>query len=188
MADKNIEIEAKFLEIDEKALVKKLRALGAQDLGERHLPALIFYDAQEKWKKNGKRFVRIRQEEDGIYMCYKNGSDKTLLGTTEIQFKIDDLEKGRAFLENVGLKLVREQDKKRHAFRLGQVAVDIDTWPKVPPLVEIEGPSEKAVKDTAKILGFDWKDAVFGNSMLMIEKYYKIPVRKLKHYTFGRVN
>jgi len=175
------------LEINKEELIKKLAELGAEDLGERHLPSLIFYDGAGEWIKSGKKFVRIRTTGEGIFMAFKDDQDYSLSGTREIEFEISDLEKGREFLLAIGLQLIREQDKIRNSFRLDGVAVDIDTWPKVPTLVEIEGSSEEEVKTVSAKLGFDWQNVVFGNSMLMIEKHYNIPVRSLKYYTFDRV-
>ena len=50
------------------------------------------------------------------------------------------------FLEKVGLKAMRRLEKYRHTFELGDVTVDIDTWPKIPVYMEVEGPSVDSLK------------------------------------------
>lgn len=183
----NIEIEAKFLEIDKAALIQKLRDLGARDRGEVHQRDVIFYDGAGEWVKTGKQFVRVRQEGDKISLTYKHEKDGSLTGVQEIEFSIDDLEKATSFLLEIGLIIAREQEKYRHTFIMDGVNVDIDTWPKIPTWVELEGPTEEAVKQAALRLGFNWERAVFGTAQSAIEKYYKIPLRKVRYFTFARV-
>ncbi len=197
----NREIEAKFLEIDKAALIQKLKELGAEDLGENILHEKIFYDAEGKWAGEGKTFVRIRertpssglrppspvQGEGEARLTYKNLEAATAMGTEEIEFGIDDAEKAQAFLEKLELRRHRVQEKKRRTFKFGEVTVDIDTWPRVPTYVELEGLSEAAIKEAGQKLGFDWSKAVFANSRMVLEQYYKIPVGKLRYFTFNKI-
>lgn len=200
---KNREIEAKFLEIDKERLITKLKSLKAEDLGEDFLREMIFYDAAGKWVGEGKTFVRIRErtpsspsplsspvqgeEKKRIRLTYKNLEAAKAMGTEEIEFSVSDAEKAKLFLERVGLVLHRFQEKRRHTFKLGEVAVDIDTWPKVPTYVELEGPSEEAIRKAAEKLGYDWSKAVFANSRMVLEKYYNVPIGKLTYFTFDRI-
>ncbi len=64
--------------------------------------------------------------------------------------------------------------------------IDIDTWPRVPTYVEIEGQSEEDLKKTAELLGLDWSKVVLENPRVVIEKYYKIPVGMMTYFTFDR--
>jgi len=64
--------------------------------------------------------------------------------------------------------------------------VEIDTWPKIPTYVELEGDSEQVLRDTAQKLGFDWADAVTDNPRKVIEERYHIPVGQMTWFTFGR--
>lgn len=183
---KNREIEAKFLEIDKEALIKKLQEIGAEDQGEDELKEAIFYDKEGQWQFEELKFVRIRKTNRGIFVTFKHHEARTATGVKEIEFKADDFEKVKDFLEEIGLIFFREQEKKRRKFLLDGVVVDIDTWPKIPTYVEIEGPTEEAIKRVAELLGFDWSKAFFGLSIDVIESY-GIPVRKLKFFTFDKV-
>jgi adenylate cyclase class 2 len=180
---KNLEIEARFLEIDKSALVKKLLGLKAKDFGERLLEEVIFYEKtlSEKW------WVRLRKYPGKIVMTYKNRPRVAVDSTEEIEFEISDLEKAIIFLEKIGLKATRVQEKKRHSLLLGDVMFDIDTWPKVPTLVELEGPSEASLKRAAKVVGLDWADVHFEAPRELIETHYGIPVGKLSFYTFKKI-
>lgn len=184
---KNREIEVKFLEIDKETLIKKLKELEAKDLGEDLIREIIFYDRDLKWQKSKDTMVRLRQSKQGTFLTYKHGEEATATGMKEIEFTISNIDKAKSFLEELGLTAYRHQEKKRHKFLLGEVIIDIDTWPSVPTYVEIEGPSEEKIRETAKRLGFDWSKGVFGISGKVIEQYYKIPVASLRFFTFDRI-
>ncbi|MEJ0021092.1 MAG: class IV adenylate cyclase [Candidatus Doudnabacteria bacterium] len=181
----NREIEVKFLEIDKAVLIERLLDLGSQDLGEELITEQIFYDKEKKWISEHK-FIRIRTTGKGIFLTYKHKEDRTATGTLEIEFQINEPGKASAFLTALDLVMFRTQEKKRHKFKLGDITVDIDTWPKIPTYVELEGPTEEAIMDASKKLGFDWSKGVFGTAAYIIEEVYNIPVRQLRYFTFDR--
>lgn len=182
----NREIEVKFLEIDKSALIEKLKNLGANDQGEELIKEQIFHDVEGKWPKD-RKFGRIRATKKGYVFTYKHSEQRTATGVHEIEFKIDEPEKLKAFLVELGLVMDRENEKYRHKFLLDDVIIDIDTWPKVPTYVEIEGPTEASIQDTAGKLGFDYSKGVFGTASEVIEEIYKIPVKNLRYFTFGKM-
>jgi adenylate cyclase, class 2 len=179
------EIECRFLEIDKEALTEKLRELGAEDKGEKMLEETIVYDKEFKWREE-QRFIRLRSDGKTTKLSYKEHREHTIDGTYEIEFGIDDHKKAEVLFEKIGLNPARHQQKKRHTFELNDVTIDIDTWPRIPTYVELEGESEQKLKEAASQLGFDWKDAVFHNARWVIENKYKIPVGQMKWFTFDR--
>lgn len=180
------EIETRFLDIDKDALITKLHEQGAEDHGEDFLREIVFYDKENTWQDQQK-FVRIRENRNGVTLTYKHQEEMSIDGTTEIEFAISDREKGKQFLEAVGLVAFREQEKKRHTFTLDNVTIDIDTWPSIPAYVELEGVSEADIKQVAEKLGFDWSKAIFENAKIVIEKYYHLPVSTLRFFTFSKI-
>ena len=182
----NREIEVKFLEINKPALLGKLNALGADDLGEELITEQIFHDAAGEWYTE-RKFARIRKTGKSIFFTYKHVEQRTATGTVEIEFPITNPGKMKDFLEALGLVMDRKQEKRRHKFMLGEIIIDIDTWPKIPTYAELEGPSEEAIKNAASKLGFDWSKGVFGTASQMIEEVYHIPVRSLRYFMFDRV-
>ena len=179
------EIECRFLEIDKEALINKLLSLGAKDGGEEMLEEIIIYDSELKWRDEGK-FVRIRRVGNKTKLSYKEHSSHTVDGTYEIEFGIDDYKKAELFFEKIGLKPTRHQQKLRHTLKLNSVTFDIDTWPKIPTYVEIEGESEEELKKAVALIGYNWKDAEFHNARWVIENKYNVPVGKLRWFTFDR--
>lgn len=182
----NKEIEARFLDIDKQKLTDKLAAIGATDKGEATLAEIIFYDQENKWSDEG-RFVRVRSAGNTTKLTYKHNQAQTIDGVREIEFPVPDAKLVEQFLEAIGLVAFRRQEKKRHTFEKDGVTIDIDTWPKVPTYVELEGPSEEAIKSVAQALEFKWEDAVFDDARAVIQGRYEIPVGSLKWFTFERV-
>lgn len=179
------EIEARFLDIDKQKLIEKLVALGAVDKGDKLLTEVIFYDADGAWHAE-RRFVRLRSVDDSVKLTYKSNKEQTIDSAREIEFAVPDADLAEQFLENVGLVAARHQEKRRHTFELEGVTIDIDTWPKIPTYVELEGSSEESIKAVARMLGFDWGDAVFDDARAVIEGRYNIPVGTMKWFTFDR--
>ncbi len=181
----NQEIECRFLEIDKDALIKKLHALGATDRGEAVLRETIIYDPELKWRDE-QRFLRLRTIGDKTVLTYKEHREHTVDGTYEIEFGVDDHAKAELLLEKIGMQPFRHQEKKRHSFELDGVTFDIDTWPRIPAYVELEGTSEEMLKAAAKAVGYDWADADFHNARWVIENKYHIPVGTLRWFMFDR--
>lgn len=182
----NKEIEVRFLNINKKDLVSKLNKLGAQDKGENILSEVIFYDPKLSWLKE-RRFIRLRTIGDKTTLTYKENKNQTVDSAHEIEFGVEDPVKVTELFEKVGLVAYRHQEKKRHSFLLNDTVIDIDTWPKIPPYVEIEGKSENHLRQVSASLGFLWDSAVFDDARSVIEKKYDIPIGKMRWFTFGKM-
>jgi len=84
-------------------------------------------------------------------------------GTTEIEVEVSDLEKTAELLKALGLRQVRYQQNYREEWQLDGVTYDLDTWPGLPTFLEVEGPSEQAVRAAVAELGLDYSEARFGS-------------------------
>ncbi len=180
------EIEVRFLDIDKKSLEKKLHELAAEDKGEDFLEESIFCDAAHTWHDE-KKFVRLRKSAGGIFITFKQRKEYTATGTREVEIRVDNFEHARVLLEDIGLVEYRTQEKRRHTFVLDGVTVDIDTWPSVPTFMELEGESEDALRQMAEKLGFNWAKVVTEPPSVVINKYYHIPIFKLRYFTFDKI-
>jgi len=181
----NKEIECRFLEIDKGALIQKLRELEAEDRGEVMLEETIVYNQDLSWSHMGRR-VRIRKSGDKTTLTYKEKVSDDIDGNIEIEFGVDSAEKAEMFLEKIGLRPSRKQQKLRHTFVLDDVVVDIDTWPRVPTYVELEGNSEEEIKAVVAKIGYDWSDATYELPGAILDKKYGISVVTMGHFTFDR--
>ena len=120
-------------------------------------------------------FARVRDEGDKIVMTYKNVSDDhSILGTKEVNIEVNDYNDAILFLRGCGLKTKAHQETKREIWKFGEVEICIDTWPWLPTFIEIEGPSEELVWETADKLGFEKNQAKFGSVDTTYQRYYGV--------------
>lgn len=185
---KHQEIEVRFLEIDKTDLVSRLMDLGAIDHGEELLDERIIFDKEMHWQRAAK-FLRLRTRGGKTTLAYKdrrNPHEHSAHGTEEIEFEVSDAELAEVLLSKLGFEPFRFQQKKRHSFSLGKVTVDIDSWPRIPTYVELEGDSVGDLKSAAKALGLDWDKVELRDPKLVIEQVYSVPVGQMKYFTFNR--
>lgn len=180
------EIEVRFLNIDKEALIQKLEKVGAEDLGESMLDERIIYDEAFTWRDGLHKILRLRTVDGTTHLTYKHRTEITATGTEEIEFEVGNIDAAEALLQRLGYVAFRHQQKLRHTFRLGEVLIEIDTWPRVPAYVELEGPSEEALKETAKALGLNWDTVEMRSPRTVIEDVYNIPVGQMRWFTFDR--
>ena len=165
----NNEIEAQFLDINKNEIRQKLKKLKAKLVKPEVMMTRVAFSIDDH------RFARVRDEGDKIVMTYKDVSDeKSILGTKEVNITIDSFDDGVMFLKGCGLKPTAYQESYRETWTLGDVEICIDTWPWIPTFIEIEGPTEKSVWDTAEKLGFKKSQAKFGSVDSTYQHYHGI--------------
>lgn len=183
----NIEVEARFLEVDTNRITNKLNDLGAVFVGEYLLNEIIYYDRDLKWIDEQK-FVRLRHYPGSTELVFKHNKKAKIDGTEEIVVCVNNPEKMDLFLQRVGLVPYRRQQKKRASYTIGDTSIDIDKWPNIPPYVEIEGSSEEEIKTIAQKLGLDWDSADTHSAAWIIENIYNIPVKSYRSFTFDNIS
>lgn len=163
------EIEAQFLDINKDEMRSKLKEIGARlEKPEVLMRRVVFYTDEHS-------FARVRDEGGKIVMTYKNVSDDhSILGTKEVNVEVSDYDDAILFLKSCGLKIKARQETKREIWRLGEVEICIDTWPWIPTFMEIEGPTEDSVWETADKLGLDKNRAKFGSVDTTYQHYYGV--------------
>ncbi len=182
----NKEIEVRFLEIDKEKIISRLKEIGAKDLGNNLMNEIIFDNKNFDFREN-KKLLRLRKNGEKIFLSYKHYHDHTAEGTEEVEIEVSDFENTKKIIEQTGLMAFRIQEKWRHTFVLDDIVFDIDTWPKIPTLLEIESLSEEHLKKGAEMLNLSWEKAVFMNQRKVIEEVYNIPVSRLRYFTFDKM-
>lgn len=163
------EIEAQFLDINKDVVRSKLKEIGAKlEKPEVLMRRIVFYTGEHS-------FARVRDEGDKIVMTYKNVSDDhSILGTKEVNIEVNDYDDAILFLKGCGLEIKARQETKREIWKFGEVEICIDTWPWIPTFMEVEGPTEESVWETAEKLVFDESQAKFGSIDTTYAHYYGI--------------
>jgi adenylate cyclase class 2 len=156
------EIEAKFINVDVDAIRKKLKDAGAKLIEPERLMKRHVLDFPDHRLESIGGWVRVRDEGNKITMSYKQLNDRTLHGTKEVTLVIDDYEQAKLFLDSLGLIIDSYQETKRESWRLGDVDVEIDTWPWIP--------------------SFDWKDAMHGSVETAYQDVYDVTEEEIDNW------
>lgn len=169
-----IELEAKFLDVD----VKKLRALlaekGAALVHPERLMRRKNFDYPDMRLEKIGGWVRVRDEGDKVTLAYKQLADRTLTGTKEVSLTVEDFDTISHLLSVIGLENKSFQETKRERWEYNGIEVTIDTWPWIPTFVELEGISEEKLRETAQQLSFDWSNALHGSVEIAYQAYYSV--------------
>ncbi len=173
------EIEAKWLDIDLENFRKKLKSLGAELVyPERQMTRNIYDYPDKKLQSNG-GWVRLRDEADKITLSYKQLKDRSVTGTSEVQLVVDNFNRTDRFLRSLGLSLQSTQQTKRESWRLGDIEIELDTWPWIPSFVEIEATAEADLLETAKKLNLDYSEALHGSVETAYQAVYKVTEKEI---------
>jgi adenylate cyclase class 2 len=183
------EIEIKFLNIDVPETEKKLLDIGAEKVGEYFYHRRHFDYPGEPLDKKGE-WIRVRDEGDKVTMAHKKflNYDRNVKVAKDViveerEVDVSDFDKACEMLFAIGFVEKNYQENKRIRYKKGEIEYDIDFWPKIPPLLEIEGPELGLVQDAATQLGFDLSNAVRYTGW-QIYNDYGINLHDFKRVTF----
>jgi adenylate cyclase class 2 len=168
------EIETKVLDINPEEIRKKLLGSGALQIQETTL-SVDWYRIKGIKEGEDPWFLRIRSNSDGQHeVTWKAKSD--ILGTArkhkEINFTIGEPEKLADLFEELGLEWYAHQDKRRTSFKLKDWRMDIDSYPNMPPYLEIEGISEGHIKEAIDLLGLQENSTWAKGERILIQEIY----------------
>jgi adenylate cyclase, class 2 len=167
------EIEVKFININIDAMRQTLTAAGAQLEQPMRPMRRVLIEQPEHAAEHS--FIRIRDQGDKTTLCFKRRSTAnglTIDDTQEIEVEVEDFDTTVELLKQAGWPPKTYQENRRETWNLHDVEIVIDEWPWIPPQIEIEGPDEAAVKDTAETLGLVWTEAHFGHIDHIYQEYY----------------
>jgi adenylate cyclase class 2 len=149
-----------------------------QSVQSEAFPPAIFDDEFErlvsKYDTNPNKWVRLRESNGKTTIAVKQIFNRKNVGgvrqhsiddVKEIEIEIDDLERGKLLLEELGYFHKNYQEKRRISYVLtNNVKVDLDFWAFIPPYLEIEAETEELVYETLAKLGFSKSDAKILNA------------------------
>lgn len=105
--------------------------------------------------KDENSWIRLRTNGIKTTLAFKSVKSKTIDGTKEVEVEVSDFEDTNVILNQMGYYNKGFQENKRIQYILDGVEIDIDTWPKLPTYLEIEGKDEESVKNIIKKLNVD---------------------------------
>ncbi|MFT4250019.1 MAG: class IV adenylate cyclase [Candidatus Woesearchaeota archaeon] len=144
------EYEAKILEVDVEEIKKRLEELGAVFVGEKFQKRYVYHFVSKQENK----WVRLRTDGEITTLAVKEVSENTISGTQEAEIVVNDFAQAHKLILALGFRQIAYQENKRVSYELEGVDVEIDTWPRIPTYIEVEGPSEEEVVRVVEKLGF----------------------------------
>ena len=178
----HIEYEVRVLEIDKEKMQKKLEELDAtlvEDVFQRR----YLYDFKPV---NPDKWIRLRTNGKTTTLTIKDVQSSKIDGTHEMEIVVDDFDTTNEILKELRYIPRGIQENKRIKYDLNGVEVDIDTWPRIPTYLEIEGKSEEEVYKTLELLDIPKDKAISLNTQSIYKEYYDIDLTKEKMLSFDK--
>lgn len=175
------EYEVKFYPIDKTTFRKVLRECNATltkpefkrkrksiDIPNIDLPENVF-----KW-------IQVR-EDDGVpkITLKELNKSKKIESVKELEFTIEDYEKGLDFFNEIGFTKGISTESRREIWKIKDVEITIDEWPGLKPFIEIEADSEKEVLEIVERLGLDFNEAIYGTVGQLYYKFLGVSMRDI---------
>lgn len=176
----NIEFELRILEVDENEMIKKLETLGAEKVGEFDQKRYV-YDFVPKRENE---WIRLRTNGLKTTLAYKNVEKNTVDGTKELEIEVSSLEKTNEMLKILGYNPKAYQENRRVRYMLDGIEIDIDSWPKIPTYMEIEGDSEETVLNMVEKLEIPKEQITYLNCEDIYKEIYGINIDEIKELRF----
>lgn len=165
------EIEAKVLEIDADAVAETLEELGAEKRFDGEVRSR-FYDLPDRTFQQRGEVLRVRERGDYAFLTYKEPVSRDGMKVMEeAEFEVAGLEEADQFLTGIGFDRVEERRKHRATWQDGDTLYVVDRYEGVPPLLEVEAPSEEAVVEAFEALGYAEEELVSWDAGEVMEHY-----------------
>jgi adenylate cyclase, class 2 len=165
------EIEVKILEIDPEEIVKKLKGLGAEKI-ESGLIHITAFDFPDDRLRNKGSYVRVRTFGHRTELVLKQPIErKDFKIMEEIETNVDDYDATVKLFHTLGMKVFARQEKYRASYRIGRTRFELDKYPDIPWMMEVEAPTKEDVKKGLELLGFNMGQANPKSSREIFESY-----------------
>jgi len=163
------EFECRFTNINIDDMRVRLTASGFELAEPEHLMRRKIFSLPDI--DGVRRWLRLRDQGNDTTLTLKiKGAALNISAMKEIEVSVGDFALMAELLESSDMVCNAYEENKREKWTKDNVEICLDTWPGLAPFAEIESDSENAVRTAAAELGFDWKDAMFGNVMEVYEK------------------
>lgn len=175
------EVEVTILDINKEEIQNKLESIGAEKIQDTRLVVDWFRikgikEGEDPW------FLRIRSNSEGkneVTWKAKSSTDGISRKHKEINFLIDEPEKLEDLFEELNLENYAHQEKDRVSYKYKDWQFDIDTYPGMPPYLEIEGDSDEHIKEALGLLGIDKNRTWNQGERILIQQVYSLDWYKM---------
>lgn len=127
-----------------------------------------------KFHNNQKKWIRVRQTNDKTTIAVKHilaPNETNIQQMLETEIEVSNINEANNLLEALGFVYKSYQEKERMTYSLDGYELDIDTWPRIPAYVEVEGKSENDLENILNKLGYSIEDTISCTADEIYEKY-----------------
>jgi adenylate cyclase class 2 len=174
-----IEFEAKVLGVEPNEVADRILALGGRRVGDRLMRRYV-YDIQAG---DESRWIRLRDTGTDVTLTVKEIAHDGIDGTTETEVVVGDFETTNELLRRIGFEAKSYQENRRTSFELQGAQLEIDSWPLIPPYLEIEGESRDHVIRVGEVLGIS-EDELTGENTVKVYTRYGIDLTEIPELRF----
>ena len=176
MKEDNREIEVKFSILSVDGLADTIRETGAVCVQPVQFERNLRFDDKQGTLTENRKVLRLRSNGGASVLTWKSDSASTeeLADREEIETGVEDFDRMKLILERLGYRTFFIYEKYRSIYSLRETGIFLDHTP-IGDFVEIEGPDEEAIRETAEELGLCWD--------LRIGKGYRDLFKKWKEET-----
>ena len=165
------------------SLISVSQEIVFNDIWYNFLTSKVFNSIIEKYGVNTNKWIRLRQTGNQVTLTVKHILENPntteglqqygLSSINETELDVESIELARKFLETLGFYHRNYQEKKRisYVYESMSLEIEIDSWPLIPPYIEIEGKTEEEIYSFAKLLGYSVDDIKIANTSAVYEMY-----------------
>ncbi|MBK3529546.1 adenylate cyclase [Streptomyces sp. MBT67] len=162
-----VEYEAKYLDVDPAAMASRIALAGGEHKGGRMMRRYVYYTVPPA----AGRWVRLRDDGSLTTLCVKEITSDAIDGTSETETVVGDFETTHALLGRMGVPHRSYQENHRDSWVLDGVRLEIDSWPLIPPYLEIEGDCVEDVHGVAARLSIAVPELTSENTTKVFARY-----------------
>jgi adenylate cyclase class 2 len=165
----DIETEVKFNLSDPGAYLARVLAMGGQLVQPRTYERNIRFDLPDHSLSIAGRVLRLRQDAE-VHLTYKDSGHLVdgVLTRREIEFKADDFDIAKRFLEALDYQEYASYEKYRQVYKMDDLLVTLDELP-YGTFTEIEGEPASMIQSVATTLRLDWSKRINFSYLVMFE-------------------
>lgn len=178
----NIENELTVLDINKSEFINKLERLGATKVTDELLQQRYVYDFSPK-KAN--KWIRLRTNGEKTTLTIKEIQDNSKMNAKEIEISVSDFETTNLLLEELGYSHRNYQENLRQVFVLNGVEISIDSWPHIPPYVELECKDLESINEVLQKLEVDKKNITMLDVTSIYKDIYGIDILSISELKFN---
>ncbi|MEV7656397.1 adenylate cyclase [Streptomyces anulatus] len=162
-----VEYEVKYLDVDRVAMASRIASAGGEHKGGRMMRRYVY----DTVPPAAGRWVRLREDGSLTTLCVKEITSDAIDGTSETETVVGDFETTHALLGRMGVPHRSYQENHRDSWVLDGVRLEIDSWPLIPPYLEIEGDCVEDVHGVAARLSIAVPELTSENTTKVFARY-----------------